>query len=118
MQIITRDILEELREEIVGVEKKVVELKNGYGVNVVQLPVEGAIALSSLTQDDTEGAMFVWISACCVDNDLNPVFTKEDVKKLPTKIFNDLSEAVMQLNGLLNNDVVEDAEKNSEEVES
>ncbi len=118
MQIITRDILDEFREEIVGVEKKVVELKNGYGVNVVQLPVEGAIALSSLTQDDTEGAMFVWISACCVDNDLNPVFTKEDVKKLPTKIFNDLSEAVMQLNGLLNNDVVEDAEKNSEEVES
>lgn len=118
MQIITRDILDELREEIIGVEKEVVELKNGYGVNVVQLPVEGAIALSSLTQDDKEGAMFVWISACCVDDDLNPVFTKEDVKKLPTSLFNDLSEAVMRLNGLLNNDVVEDAEKNSEEVES
>ena len=118
MQIITRDILDELREEIIGVEKEVVELKNGYGVNVVQLPVEGAIALSSLSQDETENAMFVWISACCVDDDCNPVFTKDDVKKLPTTLFNTLSEAVMRLNGLLNTDVVEDAEKNSEEVES
>ena len=118
MQIITRELLDEMREEIVGVEKEVVELKNGYGVNVVQLPVEGAIALSSMTQEDKDEAMFVWVAACCVDEDLNPVFTKDEVKKLPTTMFNTLSEAVMRLNGLLNNETVEEAEKNSEEAES
>ena len=118
MQIVSRSIIEEMRDEIIGVEKEVVELKNGYGVYVVQLPVEGAIALSQLTQDDKEDAMFVWVSACCVDEELNPVFTKEDVKKLPTTMFNTLSETVMRLNGLLNAAEVEIAEKNSDEAES
>lgn len=118
MQIINREILDELREEIIGIEKEVVELKNGYGVNVVQLPVEGAIALSSLTQDNKDEAMFVWVSACCVDDEFTPVFTKDDVKKLPASMFGTLSEAVMRLNGLLNSETVEEAEKNFEEVES
>ena len=118
MQIVNKKILAQLKDVVLGTEKEVVELKNGYGVNVIQLSAMGAVTLSVLTQDSQDEAMYIWVAACCVDEDHNPVFTHEDVKKLPASMFSKLSEVVMRLNGLLNNETVESAEKNSEEVES
>lgn len=118
MAVITKDLFAQMKEELFGVESEYVELKNGYGVNVIQLTAEGAVALASSQNNDTQNAIFAWTAACCVDDDLNPIFTKEDVAKLPHDIAGKLTSAVARLNGLLNVETSGEAEKNLEEVES
>ena len=118
MQIVTKDQFDELLNQLFSGDKEVVELLPEVGVNVIALSAAAAVNLSEETKDDEANAMYAWVAACCVDDEYNPVFTKEVVGKLPSATFRKLSDAVIRVNGLLSNTSVEEAEKNSEEAES
>lgn len=118
MATITKDLFSQMREEICGVESTYVDLKNGYGVHVIQLNTEGALALSAMKVEDESLAILNWAAACCVDDDMNPVFTVEDLLHLPNELTMKLTKAVAEVNGFLSKEAVDDAEKNSEEVAS
>ena len=117
MTVLTKSMFEEMREELCGVESEFVELKNGIGVNVIQLTAEGAVAMSN-AQSDGKTALFDWVVACCVDDAFNPIFSKEDVMKMPHEMASKLTNAVVRVNGLLNTETSEEAEKNSEVADS
>lgn len=119
MTVLTKETFMAMKEEICGVDSEYVELKPGIGVNVVQMTAEGAVTLASMSKGaDSSSAIFDWVAACCVDNELNPVFTREDVMKMPNAIVQKLSTAIARLNGLISTEASEEAEKNSEVVES
>lgn len=116
MQTLTRSVFEQMREEIFGIGSEYVEVAPGYGVNVIQLTVEGALALAEQVDennpDKTKSRMVVYIAACCVDDEGNQVFTPDDVLRLPQPTGQKLMEAVMRTNGLYNPKVSAEAEKN------
>lgn len=118
MQIVSKELAMEILEVMNNENSEIVEVTPDYGFKVVALTAEGALEIITKTNEDSEAAMFVWVAASVVDENNSPMFSAEEVKKLPNKIFGELSRVTMKLNGLLVEDSVEDAEKNSEEVES
>lgn len=112
MTTLTKDLFESMKEELCGIESTYVELKDGFGVNVIQLNTEGAIALANMSEADNANMMIKWVAACCVDDDMNPVFTVEDVLHLPQALSQKLISAVIDVNDLLQKNNTDEAEKN------
>lgn len=115
-QTLTRTMFEEMRETLFGIGSEYVEVAPGYGVNVIQLTVEGALALAeqidNQSADKTKSRMATYVAACCVDDEGNQVFTREDVLRLPESIGAKLFAATMRTNAVINPEVAEEAEKN------
>ena len=118
MATLTKDIFQSMKEELFGVQCERIEIAEGYEVNVVQLTAEGALSLTEMSTGEVHRAMFAWAAACVVDDDWNPIFSVDDLGKLPQAVCSKLLEATARLNGLLRESVIEDAEKNSEEADS
>lgn len=118
MTIVNKDSLREMLELLDSSTSEEVEVVPGHAVKVVALTAEGAMEIIGLTDEDKDNAIYVWTSACCLDANMDRVWSVDEVKKLPNKVFAKLSEAVIRMNGLLSSDSVEEAEKNSEKAES
>ena len=118
MAILNKESFAALRDDIFAIQSEYVELKDGYGVYVVQLTTDGAISLASFNAQNPDYAMLNWAAACCVDENYEQVFSVDDLRRLPQALTHKLIDAVVRVNGLLNKTAVEDAEKNSEEAAS
>lgn len=118
MKVLTKNQFQKMKESLFKMDAEFVEVYEGFGVNVVQLSTEGALALSEVSEENVNDNIFAWVAACCVDDEANPVFTKDDIRKMPSKVSKPLIDATLRLNGLLSATALEDAEKNSEEAAS
>lgn len=110
--ILTKDMFAKMRKDVCTVEKEFVELKPGIGVYAAQLTVGGVLALGVMDAEHPERRIVNWVVASCVDEDLKPVFTAEDVESFPQDLAKTLTEAVFRVNKLISNDAVDTAEKN------
>ena len=114
--ILTKEIFQSLKSQLLPLQREYVELSDGYGVYVAELTGSAAIKIGS-TGDRVSPAD--WVAACCVDEEGNPVFEKEEVLQMPVAMFNALVEATLRLNGMAQGtEAVDTAEKNFEEAES
>lgn len=118
MTVVKKKAIQEMLDLIYSSTSEEVEVVPGYAVKVVALTAEGAMGVIGLTDEDKDNAIYVWTSFCCLDADRDRVWSVDEVKKLPNKVFAKLSEAVIRMNGLLSSESVEEAEKNSEKAES
>ena len=110
--ILTKDMFAKMRKDVCTVEKEFVELKPGIGVYAAQLTGGGVLALGEMDAEHPERRIVNWVVASCVDEDLKPVFTAEDVESFPQDLAKTLTEAVFRVNKLISNDAVDTAEKN------
>lgn len=125
MAVLTRETFLDLKESLFGRQAEYVEIMPGYSVKIVQLTAEGAFAVMDDGAEDAgeisekeknRRSSYRWAAACCVDEDGNQIFTVEDLEGLPYKMLIPLVQAVNRVNGLSNPEVIEQAEKNSEEA--
>lgn len=112
--ILTKELFQNIKAQLLPLQREYVEFNGEYGVYVVELTAAAAIQLGNAEGKVTPAD---WVAACCVDENGNLVFEKEDVMQMPVAVFNTLVEAALRINGLSRGDtVVEEAEKNSEEA--
>ena len=111
-KILTKDMFAKMRKDVCTVEKEFVEITDGVGVYAAQLTVGGVLALGEMDAEHPERRIVNWIVASCVDEDLKPVFTPEDVESFPQDLAKKLTEAVFRVNKLMNTNAVDTAEKN------
>lgn len=114
--ILTKEVYQNVKDTILPLQRELVALSEGYEVYITELSAAAAIQVGAST-DKSDPAD--WVAACCVDENGNTVFSKEDVLQMPIAVFNTLVEAALRLNGLTHSEeVVEEAEKNFEEAAS
>lgn len=116
MMILTKDVFQSIKNQLLPVQREYVDLNGEYGVYVIELTAAAAIQMG---ENDGKVTPADWVAACCVDENGYPVFDKEDVLQMPVAVFNTLVEAALRLNGLSRSEeLIEEAEKNSEEAAS
>lgn len=116
MTILSRDVFQQIKEELSGSHSELVEIQPGLFVKVVQLTADAGFALLSLNEKDDDGdknklATYRWICASCVDDQNNTVFIPEDFKYIPFDMVQKLTKAVNKVNNI-GIDASEEAEKN------
>lgn len=110
--IISKADFQRLKAHLLPLKKEAVQINDQYQVNVIELNAAAALQLGAVEGGKTSPVD--WVAACCVDDNNEPVFTKDDVRQMPVALFNTLVEAVMRLNGLAQGEkAIEEAEKNS-----
>lgn len=112
MATLNKKLFKSLSNDLFKVKTERLEVAEGYEVNIIQLTAQAAIDLSKSGAEDEESAIFAWTAACVVDDDFKSIFTVEDIRKMPQAMVRPMTEAVVRLNGLLNTDTTEAAEKN------
>lgn len=119
MAIINRGLFESIKDDLFNTDGEIVKLNDEYEVNVIQLNVRGSLAMTNLGDESGRNALLHWAAMCCVDDDMNPVFTVDDLMNMPNKMANNIIQAVIRVNGLLASAEKQDEiEKNSEEADS
>lgn len=116
MAILSRDVFQQIKEELVGCNSELVEVQGGLYVKVVQLTADAGFALLALNDKDDDAdknrlATYRWICASCVDEQNNPIFKPEDFKYIPFDMVQKLTKAVNKVNHI-GIDATEEAEKN------
>src|SRR5574344_361509 len=112
--ILTKDLFSQMKNELCGVEREYVPITDEVGVYATQLTVGGAVALAEMGMKEANRIIINWVVAGIVDEDFNPVFTPEDVERMPHNLAKKLAQALFRVNKLITPTTVNDAEKNSE----
>lgn len=114
--ILTKEIFQNIKAQLLPIQREYVSITEEYGVYVEELTADAAIRLGASGDKVTPAD---WVAVCCVDENGVPVFDKEDLLHMPVATFNVLVETTLRLNGMTRGEeVIEEAEKNSEEAAS
>ena len=114
--ILTKEVFQDVKATILPLQRELIALSPDYEVYITELSAAAAIQIGTSNGNSNPAD---WVAACCVDENGNTVFSKEDVLQMPVAVFNTLVEAALRLNGLTHSEeVVEEAEKNFEEAAS
>lgn len=118
--LVSRELVANEFQNLFPIERQLVkigETVEGEPLEVAVIPADAGTMVMFISDQDTEDKMFRMVAQSIVGEDNKPVFTIDQLKRLPYATFEKLTEAATSVNKLIKGDeAVEDAEKNLENV--